>query len=152
MTTENMNDALSEIFGVEVEPATFEDKRGALTIIPEVETSDDDLETMDHDHQNARKNLSHLIQQGHEALEYALLIAKESESPRAFEVVAGLIKSISDVNTQLLDTHRTKQQMKINELKKNGDKSISNTTTNNCLFVGSTAELSKMISNMKREN
>jgi hypothetical protein len=84
--------------------------------------------------------------QGEDALMGALEVAKQSEHPRAFEVVGTLIKQMADVNQQLMDLHKQKQQI---EGVTSGGSSKS-VTNNNAIFVGSTAELNKMISNMNK--
>ena len=68
-------------------------------------------------------------------------VARESEHPRAFEVLSGMIKNISDVNDRLMDLNKKKKDLDRKEEIKN----IANTTNN--LFVGSTAELQKLLKN-----
>ena len=71
---------------------------------------------IDDDFATARKNLHQIIHKGNDALEEALLVAKSSEHPRAFEVVGGLIKTLVDANKDLLDI-----QKKLKDLKKSDD-------------------------------
>jgi len=149
-----MNDSLSEIF--DTEPAwddnvTREDRERALSIIPDVEVTEDDEQDMEIDHQEVRKNIYHLIKQGHDALDYALLLAKDSDSARGFEVVAGLMKTIADMNAQLMDSHRSKKQTKNIGGKRMDDGTPKGNTTNNAIFVGSTTELSKMLESMNNK-
>jgi hypothetical protein len=73
----------------------------------------------------------------------ALSVAKQSEHPRAFEVVGNLIKQLADVNQQLLSLHQQKQ--KIDAPTKGSE---PKSTNNTAIFVGSTAELNKMLKNM----
>ena len=94
------------------------------------------------DYEYARRNLYDVIEKGSSALEDIMDIAKQSESPRAFEVVTNLIKTMVDANKDLLELAK-----KHKELNKEEDQSPS--TVNNNLFVGSSAELLKMI---KKEN
>ena len=101
-------------------------------------------EALEHDYEATRHNLHHLLQQGEEALYHALEVAKNSEHPRAFEVVGGLMKNLSDINTQLLDLHRKKQIVET-------PKQQANNVTNNAIFVGSSNELSKMLENLRKE-
>lgn len=108
-------------------------------IIKSAETRADD------DFENARINLQQLLLQGKEALENALEVAKQSEHPRAFEVVGNLIKQLADVNQQLMDLHQQKQ--KLDAPAKGEAKKVTN---NNAIFVGSTAELNKLIKNMQK--
>ena len=126
---------LSEIFDVE----TSDKKEVSTTqVIP---SSDNVVET---DYEAARNNLHLLLFQGQDALMGALEVAKQSEHPRAFEVVGNLMKQLADVNQQLMDIHKQKQ--KLDEPGKESGK----VTNNNAIFVGSTAELTKMIKNMNK--
>ena len=77
---------------------------------------------------------------------HALEVAKQSEHPRAFEVVGNLVKQLADVNQQLLDLHQQHQKLMGVEKK---EKEETKTVTNNAIFVGSTAELHKIINDMK---
>lgn len=101
---------------------------------------------VDYDYDSIRSNLYSILNQGQEALLHALEVAKQSEHPRAFEVVGNLMKNLSDINHQIIDLHT-----KRHALTKNEPKESSKTVTNNSIFVGSTSELSKMIENLKRE-
>ena len=69
----------------------------------------------------------------------------QSEHPRAFEVVGNLMIQLADINQQLLDIHQQKQKL---DAPKNGGK--KEVTNNNAIFVGSTAELNKLIKNMAK--
>ena len=109
--------------------------------LPEVEVN----ENVDADFATARNNLHKIIHQGNDALEEALLVAKSSEHPRAFEVVGGLIKTLVDANKDLLDI-----QKKLKDLKKNEDApTTSNVKAENAIFVGSAAELQALVNSRK---
>lgn len=133
---------LSEIFDIEESkvidvPAVVKDSHHVD--VPEEQSIDTDFEM-------TRKNLHLLLMQGEDALMGALEVAKASEHPRAFEVVGTLMKQLADVNQQLLDLHR--QKAKLDEPSKGSPgKQVTN---NNAIFVGSTSELNKMISNMQK--
>ena len=90
------------------------------------------------DYEYTRANLYQLIQKGQEAIDGILEIAQSSDHPRAYEVAGQLIKSVGDVSDKLLDLQ--KKMKDLDAPQKNGP-----TTVNNSLFVGSTAELSKLI-------
>ena len=105
-------------------------------------------EALEHDYETTRSNLHSLLTQGQDALFHALEVAKNSEHPRAFEVVGGLMKHLSDINTQLLDLHKKKQQI---ETPREEAKSTTSNVQNNAIFVGSTSELSKMLENMRKD-
>ena len=89
------------------------------------------------DFQYARENLYNLIERGTDGLDELLEIAKQSEHPRAFEVVQQTIGQLTTTNKELLNLHKTKKDIKV---EKGGPTSV-----NNNLFVGSTAELQKML-------
>lgn len=98
---------------------------------------------LDSDFATARNNLHQIINQGSDALEEALIVAKTSEHPRAFEVVGQLIKTLVDANKDLLDI-----QKKLKELKRVDEKDAPQ-TINNSIFVGSTSELQQLINGRK---
>ena len=93
------------------------------------------------DFQYARENLYNLIERGQDGLEELLEIAKQSQHPRAFEVVGQMIDKLANTNKELLNLHKTKKDMRT---EKGGPTSV-----NNNLFVGSTTELQKMLKGKK---
>ncbi len=98
-------------------------------------------ESIDADYEYARENLKLFIEQGKVAMENIIFLAKEGESPRAYEVVGQLIKTLSDTNKDLLDLGK-----KVKDLKsKKDDTQQPAQHITNALFVGSTAELQKLI-------
>ena len=101
---------------------------------------------LEQDYETTRSNLHSILTQGQDALLHALSVAKQSEHPRAFEVVGGLMKHLSDINSQLLDLHKKKQQLEPAKVEDSKTKSV----TNNSIFVGSTSELSKMLSDLRK--
>lgn len=129
-TTESLN----EIFQVEGE--LVDEKQPSLRRENfEARTKNDDDITKDYNY--ARENMYDVIERGTEALDYLLELAKASEHPRAFEVVSTLTKTLVDANKDLLEV-----QTKLKKLKEE-DKQPQNVT--NALFVGSTADLQKLI-------
>lgn len=101
---------------------------------------------IDDDFATARRNLHKIIHQGNDALEEALIVAKTSEHPRAFEVVGGLIKTLVDANKDLLDI-----QKKLKDLKKSDDPKENQPAiqAENAIFVGTSAELQALINGRK---
>ena len=87
----------------------------------------------------SRGNLYSIIEKGQEAIDGILELAQESEMPRAYEVAGQLIKSVSDATDKLMDLQ--KKLKDVNEEEKSGPTNV----TNNALFVGSTADLAKLI-------
>lgn len=106
-------------------------------------TSSSDEEEIDREYLYTKSNLHTVIDRGTEALEEMLMIAKQSEQPRAFEVVSGLIKTIADANKDLLELKNKQKTLK-------GEKAAAR-VTNNALFVGSTAELQKMLKDARKD-
>ena len=96
---------------------------------------------VDNDYKYSRDTYYELVEKGKQSLELMIEVARESEHPRAFEVLSGMIKNISDVNDRLMDLNKKKKDLDTKEQIKN----IANTTNN--LFVGSTAELQKLLKN-----
>ena len=140
----NPDNSLSKVF--DVEPL----KQGEVVstgteVVPENKKVE---ENIDYDYDISRNNLHKLLNQGQDALYHALEIAKQSEHPRAFEVVGNLMKQLADTNEQLLKLSEKKQKM---DTPKHVEQSPSKqVTNNNAIFVGSTSELSKLINNMNK--
>ena len=99
------------------------------------------------DYAYTRGNLYSIIEKGQEAIDGILELAQESEQPRAYEVAGQLIKSVSDATDKLMDLQ--KKLKDVNE----EDKKATPQNVTNALFVGSTADLAKMIKeqNLKKE-
>ena len=93
---------------------------------------------IDNDYAYQRQNFYNLVEKGTDAIEGILELAKESEHPRTYEVAGNLIKQVAEVTEKLGDL-----QEKMKKLKEVPDNAPKNVT--NALFVGSTAELQKMI-------
>jgi hypothetical protein len=95
-------------------------------------------EDIDKDYKYQRENFYSLVSRGQNAVDGILELAKESDHPRAYEVAGNLIKQVAEVTEKLGDL-----QEKMRKLKEVPDHAPKNVT--NALFVGSTAELQKMI-------
>lgn len=95
---------------------------------------------VDDDYEYARSNLKGLIENGKSTLENIMYLAKEGESPRAYEVAGQLIKTLADTNKDLLDLAK-----KSKDLKQEKGEEKSGTQIQNALFVGSTTELQKFL-------
>lgn len=96
------------------------------------------------DYEYARKNLRSLIDNGIGVMENLTFIAKEGESPRAYEVIGQMIKTLADTNKDLLNLAKAKKEIQQETKQEQG---TSPTHVTNALFVGSTAELQKLIAN-----
>ena len=102
----------------------------------------------DTDFQYARENMYHIIERGRDAMDELLEIAKAEESPRAFEVFGQLLKNMTDSQEKLMELHQRKQKME-----SDGDRQEVTRAQNvtNALFVGSTAELLKLVKKEAKE-
>jgi hypothetical protein len=129
-----INDKLSEIF--DVEPMHLEELKVETKEIVEVKSGN----IIESDTELARENIKELIQKGHQAVDELAIIARDSQHPRAYEVMAGLIKNMSDLNKDLLHLQKQKRELMVNSENKAGDVNV-----NNALFVGSTTELMKLL-------
>ena len=106
---------------------------------PDVETTTTDLTT---DYDFSRDQYHTLVNKGNEALDELLAVAKESESARAYEVAAMLIRNLSDTTKELLTLQKTKKEIE----KDTKDPH----TVNNSLFIGSTKELQDLLLEKKK--
>ena len=129
MTTDDRIDEILEITSLVPTPEMAPEP--PARIIPKT-GKDDDI-----DYNYARENYYNLIERNQDAVEEMLEIAKQSEHPRAFEVVGQLIKSGLDANKELMALHKTKKELSIEK----GPSQV----TNQAVFVGSTAELQKLL-------
>ena len=116
-----------------------------LDVVPEPQPikkeSKDTLDDRDKDYEYTRGELYSLIDQGQEAVRGALEVAQESGHPRAFEVAVNAMKNVADMTDKLADLHKKMKDL-------DEDKSGPTKVTNNAMFVGSTAELQKMLKQM----
>ena len=96
------------------------------------------------DYEISRAQLHNLVMKGQEAVDGILDVARASDHPRAYEVAATTIKAVGDVTDKLIDL-----QGKMKELDKEEKRGPTNVT--NAMFVGSTAELQKMLKNINKE-
>ena len=125
----NIDEHLDEVLGVINMPKKEITK--VEKVKPSINGQDEDT-----DFQYARENLYNLIERGQDGLEELLEIAKQSEHPRAFEVVGQMIDKLTTTNKELLNLHKTKKDIKTEK---------GPTSVTNALYVGSTADLQKML-------
>ena len=104
-----------------------------------------DEENLNTDLRYTRENLYNLIERGTDAIEELIQVAKESEHPRAYEVVGQLLKTVGETNGKLLEIHKMKKDITREEQ----EVSIRSQNVTNALFVGSTAELQKLLNGKK---
>ena len=131
----NQTEILDNVLGIAdvVETTVRDITPSRAVIVPETNEQD-----TDNDYKYQRENFYQLVERGQDAIEGILDLAKEGEHPRAYEVAGNLIKQIADVTEKLGDL-----QTKMKKLKEVPNQAPKNVT--NALFVGSTAELQKML-------
>jgi len=132
-----LNSNLSEIFDVE-----------PIKESPQVETLPAVVEYADPvnaDADFARNNIRELVTQGNQAVNELMLIARDGQHPRAFEVLSGLMKNLADMNKDLLEIQKRKKDLIPKAEAQN------NLNIDKAVFVGSTAELVKMLKTQKQE-
>jgi hypothetical protein len=128
-----LNEKLSE--ALDIEPIEITN-----TEIIEVEPKD----SVDDDAEYARQNIRGLIEKGNDAANHIVEIAKQSEHPRAFEVAAGLLKNLADMNKDLLEIQKRKRDLRPVE-------TTNNINVDKAVFVGSTKDLVKFLKSNKDE-
>ena len=126
---------IDEALGV-IDPVNKAIAENKITVPKTVVKSDED--DIDNDYKYQRENFYNLVERGQDAIEGILELAKESEHPRTYEVAGNLIKQVAEVTEKLGDL-----QEKMRKLKEVPNSAPKNVT--NALFVGSTAELQKML-------
>jgi hypothetical protein len=119
---------LDELLGITEKAVTST----TVPVIPRVQSTDEDND----DFKYSRENLYHIIERGQDALDGILQVAKETDHPRAYEVAGQLLKTNAENTEKLVGLQTTKK--KVTEA--SGPKNVTN-----ALFVGSTAELQKLI-------
>tara|TARA_B000000565_G_scaffold171886_1_gene130028 strand:+ start:374 stop:760 length:387 start_codon:yes stop_codon:yes gene_type:complete len=123
---------LDKVFDI-VEPQTLPEK-----VIP------NDTDVSNTDFQYTRENLYNIIERGQDAMEGLLQVAQETEHPRAYEVVGQLMDKLTNANKELINLHK-----QIKDINDDGKVKTQNVT--NALFVGSTAELQKLLKAKQKE-
>ena len=134
----NSDNIIDQALGV-FDPIETAIKENAITvpktIVAKPSSNEDDIEN---DYKYQRENFYGLVEKGSQAIDGILELAKESDHPRAYEVAGNLIKQVAEVTEKLGDL-----QEKMRKLKEVPNSAPKNVT--NALFVGSTAELQKML-------
>ena len=131
----NLNKNLSEIFDV---TPIEEVKTEKLPTVSAKYNTPDIEEDLTDAYQQSKENLQGIIDQGKEAMEEILNIAKAGQHPRAFEVYGTLLKNMVDANKELLGIQKQMREM-------DKKKEVNNTNIDKAIFVGSTADLGKLL-------
>jgi len=134
-------DSLNDTFNVEGTIVSSEKEE----IVEKIEKTSSANEDVKKDYEYTRGNLYSLIEKGQEAINGILELAQESEMPRAYEVAGQLIKNVADATDKLMDL-----QKKLKDIEQDSPKGP--TTVNNALFVGSTAELAKLLKQQTQDS
>ena len=133
-------DRISEVLDVNYEPHIQEEVTSS--IVKKVNNLPITKEKMDKDlgadYREVRSNLKDLINTGQNAIDGIISVASDSDSPRAYEVAGQMIKTVAEMNKDLIDMHN---KMKI--IKK--EETNVNNTTHNSIYVGSTSDLQDLI-------
>ena len=136
MKNENV-DGISKALGI-----SYDHKELESSIVKKIDTpllSPEKLEKdLSRDYNNVRTNMKDLIIQGQDAIEGILNVANDTDSPRAYEVAAQMIKAVSEMNKDLLDMHNKVKTIRQENV------TVNNNTTN-AVYVGSTSELQDLI-------
>ena len=133
-------DTLNDEFNVAgdiVQPEVVNEK------IQKIKETSDDIKK---DYDYTRGNLYSIIEKGQEAINGILELAQESEMPRAYEVAGQLIKNVADATDKLMDLQKKLKDVE-EEKQSRGPSNVTN-----ALFVGSTAELAKLLKSGRKEN
>ncbi len=136
---ENLNNVF-EVSG-EIVSSEIEKNKSIDSISAETSNTEKEISDIKKDYEYTRGNLYSIIEKGQEAINGILELAQETEMPRAYEVAGQLIKNVSDAADKLMDL-----QKKLKDLEDTSSKK-GPTNVTNALFVGSTAELSKLLKN-----
>jgi len=133
-----LEDKVNEILGIEKKEPTpvITQTKEFKPLVPRKEEKN--KPDVDNDYKYSRENYYNLIERGQEAIDGILEVAREGQHPRAYEVAGALIKNVADTVDKLQDLQKTLKDLK--ELPKTANHNIKN-----ALFVGSTAELQKML-------
>ena len=134
--TDKIDEIINDALGVKDKEIVKSEPR---PVIPRPAENED----IDSDYKYQRENFYNLIERGQDAITGILDLARESETPRSYEVAGNLIKQVAEVNEKLVDLQMKMQKLK--EVPSNAPKNVTN-----ALFVGSTAELQKMLKGDKR--
>jgi hypothetical protein len=133
---------LADILEIEVSTPQAPEIKKSLDIVKEVKIKRKDQVRQDYD--SARKNMKELISRGFEALDGVMRVAEAGDSPRAYEVASILMKTVSEINTDLMGIHKTTADAL-------GTNKVIKNTTNNSIFVGSTRDLQNIINQSRSQ-
>lgn len=131
LNKQTIDEKISETLGINP-PTQIEKVNSPSSVSP---SSPEDSKK---DYEEVRRNLKDLISSGTDAIEGILKVAYEGDNPRAFEVAAQMLKTVSDINKDLISLHQNMKSIETPDMKVNN-------TTNNSIYVGSTSDLQDLI-------
>lgn len=137
------DEKISEALNINYEPSIKEitvDKKELQRIKREKREN-----LLNSDFESARNNINEMIHSGMEAMDGIMKVAAAGDSPRAYEVVSMMLKTLSEMNKDLIDLHK-----KANDAEKEKVTNIS--TTNNSIYVGSTTDLQNILNKSRSRN
>jgi len=138
-----LDDNMKDIFNLPDEEVEVVDAEVALAETEETKTRDQDVTK---DYEYTRGQLYNLIEKGQEALNGILDVAASSDHPRAYEVAAMMIKNVADTTDKLMKLQKDTKEVK------EGKDQKGPSTVNNTMFVGSTADLAKMLKRIEEDS
>ena len=131
---DTLSEALGTETGIDYQLDTYKESTELMV------HSDSVIDNARDDYHQARDSMKHMISVGTNIINNLAKVAEESESPRAYEVLANTLKTITDMNESLMKLHKETKDI-MNQTK---PEQINN-TTNNVVFAGSTEELQKYL-------
>jgi hypothetical protein len=138
-------DSIEKALGAEPEKTIIVPPNATLVKVDPVPLTDERLDKdLKSDYEVVRDNLRELVDMGKNALDGVIQVAQEGDSPRAYEVVAQMIKTLSETNRELMDLHN-----RVKSIRKIDQSVTNNTTTNQSIYVGSTKELQDIINSAR---
>lgn len=138
-TYTNMSDPINDALDLTPLPQS----NTSLTVVEETK----ELTSHEADVEDARDNLINAVDLSQQAVQDMLNIAQQSQHPKAYEVLNSLIKTYADISMGVVDLQLKKQRLD----GKSKSSSDDPQTINNNLFVGSTADLQKMLDDMRNK-
>lgn len=135
-----VDDKIGEVLDVDVIPV--EEKLPSPSTAIDILDDDGQLKR---DFEYTRENIMSIIETGNKSLEELFDLARQAQNARAFEVIGSLIKTLADANKDLLELHKKNKDL-------DPDVASNAKTVNQNLYVGSTADLMKMIKNADKDS
>lgn len=134
----NFDKSMEQIFDVTPKEVTETKETKNLPVVKSENSEEELQQDLIDAYQQSKENLQAILDQGQEAMHEILEIAKAGQHPRAFEVYATLLKNVTEANDRLLKIQKEMRDM-------DNKKEVNNTNIDKAIFVGTTAELAKLL-------